>query len=150
MNKVCKDCSMSYPPEFFKSDMRATDNLATVCNYCIKKREKRILDPGEYEARYIQQKFRCKICNCKVYLSKILVDCDPQTDEIKGLLCVRCNRLLRQVGRDVRVLTAAAEYLDPSQFKGRQRSSKKIKGELEIPSYSKIPRPTGPPTPITG
>jgi len=114
MTKICKECGSTRPIEEFKIDKRSADNLATTCNYCLEKREQRAgEDPHTYEAMYIEQKFRCKICNSKVYLSKIRVDHDPETGEVKGLLCVRCNRLLRRSGRDLRVLRAAVGYLAP-------------------------------------
>lgn len=109
--KKCRDCGQDRPITVFKSDKRSQDNHATVCQTCLDNRESRVQNPGEYEALYIKQKFRCAICNCKVFLSKILVDRNPETDGVEGLLCRRCNRLLRQSNRDLRILTAAVDYL---------------------------------------
>lgn len=110
--KKCKDCGQDQLVGMFKSDRRSQDDLATVCQTCLDARESRVQNPGEYEALYIKQKFRCAVCNCKVFLSKILVDRDQITGEIHGLLCRRCNRLLGQVKRDQRILRAVVEYLD--------------------------------------
>ena len=112
--KQCKVCMATLTADKFKSDRRSIDNLATICNSCLEEREVHAAENIYlHEALYIKQKFRCAICNRKVFLSKILVDSDPETDETMGLLCRRCNKLLRLADRQIGVLQAAVEYLIP-------------------------------------
>ncbi len=98
----------------FRPDRRSTDHLASTCTSCLEDRERHVEVPAVHEQMYIKQKFRCAVCNCKVFLSQILIDSDPQTDETKGLVCRRCNKLLRLADRDLRVVKALVAYLAPA------------------------------------
>ncbi len=107
MSKTCNTCLKALPAEAFREDRRAVDNLAITCEDC------RIAKASMVNAlfihadeRYIAQGMRCAICNCKAYLDRMVVDEDG------GLLCKRCNRILRQVQRNPRILSGAVEYLE--------------------------------------
>lgn len=115
--KQCKVCKATLPADKFKPDKRSTDNLASTCIPCLDDWEYHVEVREIYEQMYIRQKFRCAICNRKVSINKILVDFD-RTDiheEVRGLVCKRCNKLLRLADRDPRVLRAYIEYLTPTE-----------------------------------
>ncbi len=126
--KQCKVCMVASPAYEFKPDKRSADNLASTCNSCLEKREVHAVENARvHEALYVKQKCRCAICNRKVFLSKILVDIDPQTDAVMGLICRRCNRILRLAERDPRIIRSLFGYklsvnrepVDPPRPPGR-------------------------------
>lgn len=54
----------------------------------------------------------CAICSESPSAGKRLqVDHDHDTDEIRGLLCARCNRMLGQAGDTEKLLLRAIDYL---------------------------------------
>ncbi|KKN19337.1 hypothetical protein LCGC14_0946720 [marine sediment metagenome] len=144
--KQCKVCGGNLILSLFKPDRRSTDNHASICTSCLDDRERRIETPAVYEQMFIKQGQGCAICKRPVFISQILIDHDPQTDETRGLLCRNCNRLLRFAGRDVKVLTAAAEYLGPNPLVCHSTPKN---GCSEIYARLESFRSTSPPAPIT-
>ena len=67
----------------------------------------------DYDAVFIAQKGKCRIC-CKS-ISKdsfeTCVDHNHNTHEVRGILCRRCNRALGFFDDDACIVEAAAEYL---------------------------------------
>jgi len=112
-NKRCKVCCAAIPIEHFKSDRRSVDNLAAICNSCLKEREEHIEYPALHEQMLVEQGQRCVICKSPVFLSKILVDRDHKTDEVLGLVCRDCNRALRELRRDPIIVKSMLVYLAP-------------------------------------
>jgi hypothetical protein len=100
---------------------------ATVCNVCKKKTSRATarrrhlkmtygITPEEYDAILARQGGVCAICKgSRSY--NLAVDHDHAIaaefslrESIRGLLCKRCNKLLRDVRDSVEVLRAAADY----------------------------------------
>lgn len=68
------------------------------------------LTRADYEAVLSHQEGLCAICRGK-RTYRLCVDHDHATGEVRGLLCRRCNKLLRDVRDSVNVLHAATAYL---------------------------------------
>ena len=71
----------------------------------------------EYEAVFISQKMRCKICQThqSELTRSLAVDHCHKTKVIRGLLCDRCNPLLGYAKDDIKRLEQAIEYLKSSR-----------------------------------
>ena len=70
---------------------------------------------AHYEAMKAAQGGRCAICGRQTDLH---VDHDHRTEAVRGLLCVRCNTGIGQLGDNVRGLKAALEYLQKARRRG--------------------------------
>lgn len=71
------------------------------------------LTPPDYQALFVAQGGRCAICKRKPEeWRRLAVDHDHETNEIRGLLCSRCNTALGLLGDTAALLRAAADYLD--------------------------------------
>jgi len=77
----------------------------------------------DYESMVLEQKGLCAICNqpeTKTLNGKVVrlsVDHDHFTDEVRKLLCSRCNLLLGQANDDISILEMAIKYL--KEFKDK-------------------------------
>jgi hypothetical protein len=73
------------------------------------------LKPGEFEQMLAAQDGRCAGCSSRdpgdSVGSFFHVDHDPETGEVRGLLCGKCNRALGMVHDSPDVLMALAAYL---------------------------------------
>jgi hypothetical protein len=67
------------------------------------------LCPATYEALLANQEGRCGVC--QKTMAKPQVDHDHVTDEVRGLLCARCNVGLGALGDSVESLQRAMDYL---------------------------------------
>ena len=113
--RPCSDCGRNRAPRFFVSER------GRVCLDCQRKRRSETahrnrilrtygLTEGQYGALLIVQGGRCAICaGERPY--RLNVDHDHATGLVRGLLCRRCNKLLRDVRDDLDVLAAARRYL---------------------------------------
>jgi len=87
---------------------------------------KRANDPGFrhrsdfYKALVkIQGEEKCAICGVEPTHRRLQVDHDHTTDEVRGLLCARCNRMLGQAGDTEELLQKAIEYLRRRPYTGK-------------------------------
>lgn len=124
---------MTYDPE--KRRQWAREYLRTHPEYAEKARvrareqaaAKRARDPGyQHRAKFyrdlvaIQGAELCAICGDPPITGKrLMVDHDHVTDEVRGLLCGRCNRMLGQSGDAIDRLRQGIEYLSRPAFTGR-------------------------------
>ena len=114
--RPCKSCGKNRAARFFKTP------TGTVCVDCQRAKRsasthaRRIeqtygLTAEQYETLLAAQDGVCAICGgSRRY--RLNVDHDHSTGRVRGLLCRRCNKLLRDVRDDKTVLYAAADYLD--------------------------------------
>jgi hypothetical protein len=60
-----------------------------------------------------KQRSRCAICGIKV--SRLHVDHNHETDEVRGLLCPKCNTVLGYMSDNPFRLRRAADYLESAR-----------------------------------
>jgi hypothetical protein len=113
--RPCKACGKNRAAKFFKTD------AGTVCVPCQKAKRsasthaRRVeqtygLTAEQYRALLAHQGGACAICK-GVRPYRLNVDHCHATGLVRGLLCRRCNKLLRDVRDSVEVLCDAANYL---------------------------------------
>ena len=119
----------------------ATDAIETLEEWQ-KPRESRfrgnLLTEDEYEAMLEAQGGVCAICKEKPKGSRLAVDHLAGTDNVRGLLCNRCNLGLGHYRDDPDLLKAAIEYL---QQAGRTAGSSGRIGLREAYEIGKAGRP---------
>ena len=84
------------------------------------------LTVGDYWIAYVEQDGQCKICGTGIEPSAVgrrrlsphqhkrfsaYIDHNHETNEFRGLLCVRCNSGLGMFNDDPNLLVAAKDYL---------------------------------------
>lgn len=67
------------------------------------------LSKEEYELMLSKQQGKC-LC-CSVIPTKICVDHDHKTGEVRGLLCIKCNMAIGLASDDWTVLQRLADYI---------------------------------------
>lgn len=69
-----------------------------------------------YEEMFLEQNGRCKICgrHQSELSTNLAVDHDYDTNRIRGLLCMKCNRGIGYLNDDPMLLKIALEYLSTS------------------------------------
>lgn len=122
--RTCPRCSVIKPLEEFPLKGLYRDGVRTRYAYCKEchavyqrahnHKRKYGLEAGEYDKLLAGQNGVCYICKRPPRTVRLSVDHDHKTGLTRGLLCMRCNRLLGWVRDDAAVLESAAEYLkDP-------------------------------------
>ena len=111
LRSECKECGAKESskwrknnPELVKSGLRKSDLRR---NYG--------LSLQEYDELLKTQNGECAICFKKESSARRLflsVDHDHHTDEIRGLLCNKCNRALGYFNDDCKLLQSALKYLN--------------------------------------
>src|SRR5688500_433373 len=112
----------------------AREYLKTHPDYAEKARErsrvaaakKRAADPGfQHRTSFYQELVAfiggefCRICGEPPNGKRLQVDHDHVTDEIRGLLCAKCNRMLGQAGDTEDLLQKGIDYLRRRPYSGR-------------------------------
>jgi len=82
--------------------------------------------PAEYKLLYEDQDGQCKICGSK---SRLYVDFDQNIKKVRGLLCVRCLRVLDFSDQSTLRLLQAHRYLLKYYLKEKRRH--KLFGGIE-------------------
>jgi hypothetical protein len=128
--RTCTRCGHEGPLEDFAKDKRAKYGRRNTCKPCMNKNTKAWQDvPGnrknsilkgtygitleEYEERLEAQGGCCAICyRSPQEVEKALgVDHNHETNQIRGLLCDKCNFALGHLNDDPDLLIRAASYL---------------------------------------
>jgi len=104
------------------------------CNPCRKKRSRDSahnahlkktygITIGDYYAMLESQDGTCAICDGGTSRNYLACDHDHKTGEVRGLLCARCNKVLRDMRDSPEKLRIAADYLTvpPSRKVLKQR-----------------------------
>ena len=87
--------------------------LATYCRACKRAHDlnrKWGITPEQFDSLLKAQGYKCGICG-RVEEKYWKVDHNHTTDDIRGLLCHRCNTGIGLLGDDVRRLLSACQYL---------------------------------------
>jgi len=118
--KLCTEC---------KVNQRRFTLRATNCLQCHAKRQKEYyrqnpnkqrdgqlkahygINLQEYNRLYDEQGGRCLICEVEAPKGQLAVDHDHNTSQVRGLLCMRCNKGLGFFRDDVAFLLRAVDYL---------------------------------------
>ena len=126
--RKCLNCG----EEFLELNIRIKEGRGKFCsNDCYKQwRKKNSYDPNErnrlyqkkfkyklsedeYKKLFIEQENKCAICGCEFTdVNKALVDHSHVTNEVRGLLCTKCNTLLGMANDNIDVLHKAIDYLN--------------------------------------
>lgn len=135
--KKCSSCKRRLHLINFYNSKTSLDSKRSQCKYCekLRREEVRLLNPAkEYEmqregnlrrkyglslADYKQLLYDqggcCRICEKyldEVSTSKVHIDHDHTTGEVRGILCVTCNTGLGKFKDDPELLERARDYLE--------------------------------------
>lgn len=118
--RECEQCELKRPVTSYTSDR------ANVCNVCKAKTRRKTdrakhlrttydITPHEYDLMLTAQNGKCAGCKTPRRYN-LHVDHDhkhlgPVRDQIRGLLCARCNKVLRDVRDDADILLFLCGYL---------------------------------------
>jgi hypothetical protein len=120
-SKICTRCKLTKLKEEFHLNGNAGNGLSYWCKDC--ERDSRFqrsygISEKEYKQLFNKQKGVCAICGqpetakgpdgCIKLLS---IDHDHTNNQIRGLLCTRCNFGIGYLNDDVKILTSALEYI---------------------------------------
>ena len=112
--KRCRNCLEIKSFDAFHNDKRTPDGRYDVCRDC-RSKHRNITDiPKEhYEALLQAQNYSCAICGVNAEESKngLAVDHNHATDQVRGLLCMRCNVGLGYFKDNINSLNQAVNYL---------------------------------------
>lgn len=112
-----REYRLAHPEKFEKERQRAREHAA----------KKRAANPAWQRRQSIYQELitmqggeTCLICGALPDDGrKLFIDHDHATDEIRGLLCPRCNRLLGNAADSIETLQASIDYLSRPRYTGR-------------------------------
>lgn len=108
---TCPDCGERKPASGFGVDHARPTGIKLYCKPCVAARSRNSkyrLTDTQYAAMVEAQAGCCAVC---AQPSKLVVDHDHATGEIRGLLCDPCNVGLGRYDDDPERLMAAAAYL---------------------------------------
>lgn len=138
--KICRKCKQEKSLECFNKKPKNKSGLEAVCKMCTRirvniwkaKNKDKVKRHNYYygrwwkygltEEQYIDmlnaRENKCAICgqeetskNKNGAIKRLSIDHDHRTDEIRGLLCSRCNLILGHAKDDVQILQSAIDYL---------------------------------------
>lgn len=79
----------------------------------------------KYNELYVTQDARCAICQCSfIRPEELEVDHCHETDNVRGLLCGKCNRALGLFNDDISSLERAIKYLNDARKLTQDNSQK--------------------------
>jgi hypothetical protein len=111
--------------EFLREDLtihgRKDYFLCSKCKSDINRLDRFGLSPSDYDFLLKLQGYNCAICYKPLKLKqyKFAVDHCHDSDDVRGILCVRCNTALGSFGDDPDMILRAAEYLNNPPALGR-------------------------------
>ncbi len=116
-NRYCKICNELKPlTEFYKSNTKS--GRRATCKPCYLKKEFNGFYRGknitriEYENILIQQNNKCKICNDTLIDDRLsFIDHNHDTNEVRGILCPKCNTALGLIRENITILKNMIKYL---------------------------------------
>lgn len=124
--KICIKCKVEKEESLFSIRSKSKDGLQSNCKACCKAYKE--LNKERAYTVHIAYKYgltteqhtnlvslqggKCAICLCTPRKRRLAVDHNHKTGEVRGLLCVRCNKDLLGLVRDrVEILQRAIDYL---------------------------------------
>jgi hypothetical protein len=126
--KECRSCERVLPLSSFSKRVSSAGNRYSkaICYVCLHLLRKYHLTYQEYQKLLKKQHGRCALCGSKVSgdgrTSRLFIDHDHKTGEIRGLLCVTCNSGLGFFRENPDLLRKATEYLEVGSGKRKDRA----------------------------
>jgi hypothetical protein len=122
----CKNCVKEYRREFLKKNpeirkervlrkkLYDQNRYNPKSEYFRKIEKKYGITKELYEEILYTQNYRCAICGmCQSELPKRLaMDHNHETNQVRGLLCDKCNKMLGHARENISILQAAIDYLN--------------------------------------
>ena len=113
---TCEHCGKEKPADAFPISRGRKYGLHYVCRDCERWRSREIkygITREAYDAMYVAQEGRCKICGGtdSNEVADFVVDHDHKTGQVRGLLCPRCNHMLGHAKDSPEILEKGAAYL---------------------------------------
>jgi hypothetical protein len=111
--------------EFAKDDLivhgRKNYYLCRACKADVNRLDRFGLAPTDFELLLKIQGYNCAVCQQPLKLKqyKFAVDHCHDSDDVRGILCVRCNTALGSFDDDPDMILRAAEYLNNPPALGR-------------------------------
>jgi len=111
--------------EFLREDLtihgRKDYFLCSKCKSDVNRLDRFGLSPSDYDFLLKLQGYNCAICHKPLKLKqyKFAVDHCHDSDDVRGILCVRCNTALGSFDDDPDMILRAAEYLNNPPALGR-------------------------------
>ena len=124
-SKTCDDCSRTLSvSEFYKNRARS-DGLQQNCKTCHRKRNrdwreielkrKYDMNGADYQMLFEAQNGQCAICGKAPNRTSLAVDHNHDTNEVRGLLCLKCNSGIGLFSDNCEALLKAVAYLRVSR-----------------------------------
>jgi len=109
--QTCKKCKIEQDVTEFHTHKYCKAGIATTCKTCeiIKQYG---LSYQEYIELKQKQNFECKICHKKEIETKLHVDHNHITGQIRGLLCRNCNVAIGLIREDINICKSIINYLE--------------------------------------
>lgn len=79
-----------------------------------------------YDKILKKQEGKCAICKCHQHYQRLSVDHSHKTGQVRGLLCMHCNRALGHMFDSPLRLRSAADYIDRALKAWREVNESKI------------------------
>ena len=98
--------------ECYKSYRRKNKIDEKEANIFYQKKHKYGLTKEQYLDLFVKQKNACKICEVSFKKVRAYVDHNHITNEVRGLLCNKCNTMLGLALENKKILENAIKYLD--------------------------------------
>lgn len=123
LNRRCKPCARARLNKYRKANPEATRKLYNKEYDRIRRvdpdyryRREYGMERGEYDALVEKQGGKCGICGVTENLNRNrwCVDHDHSTGKVRGLLCVKCNTGIGNLGDTLEAVERAVKYLKES------------------------------------
>lgn len=112
MNRTCSRCKKSLPVEDFNRKKKGYQSRCRNCSRHIQWEHRYGITHEDYERLLNQQEGLCAICRQpELVWGQLAVDHDHTTNEVRGLLCHKCNPLLGYARDNIEILENAIKYL---------------------------------------
>ena len=113
--KACKTCGFDDDEVLFS---KTKGNYKSHCDECAKHREKAIRYKTSVEhIKHLMYKQECDVCTLPFENSKSkCIDHCHTTNEIRGVLCTRCNFMLGYSRDNIQILKNGIKYLKKQAY----------------------------------
>lgn len=113
--KICPTCEISKSSKYFGKDSHRADGITYECsnckrsrNYSARLKREYSLNKDDYDSMLESQNNKCACC---MKNTKLVVDHNHHSGEVRGLLCDKCNLSLGLVGDSCETLERMIRYV---------------------------------------